>query len=57
MPRAVKDSEPFNVEIYKDAALTQLIARMTDGVIIDATNISPGVLKNVEVTPIDSRVV
>jgi len=51
MPRAVKDSEPFNIAIYKDEELTQLIASMTDGVRIEKANITPGKLTSVSIVP------
>jgi hypothetical protein len=51
MPRAKKDSEPFDIEIYKDNMLTQLIVKMSAGVRILENNISPGPLTDVTLVP------
>lgn len=51
MPRAVKDSEPFNIEIYKDEDLKYLIAEMTDGVRITKKSIKEGPLTGVTIEP------
>jgi hypothetical protein len=56
MPRAVKSSEPFNIQIYKDEELTKLIATMTDGVRIEKTNITPGKLTEVSIVPANPQV-
>lgn len=56
MPRAVKSSEPFNIQIYKDEELTQLIASMTDGVRIEKANITPGKLNDVTIVPANPQV-
>lgn len=51
MPRAKKDSDPFDIEIYKDELLTQLIVKMSAGVRILENNISPGPLTSVTLIP------
>ena len=51
MPRAKKDSDPFDIEIYKDQDLTKLIAKMSAGVRILETNITPGPLTGVTMVP------
>jgi len=51
MPRAVKKSEPFNVEIYKDQSLQQLIVKMSEGVAIDVKNIDAGSFTGLTIKP------
>jgi hypothetical protein len=56
MPRAKKDSDPFDIEIYKDEDLTQLICKMSAGVRILETNITPGKLTGVSLVPGSAQV-
>ena len=56
MPRAKKDSDPFDIEIYKDDQLTKLIVKMSAGVRILESNISPGPLTGVTLTPGSTQV-
>lgn len=51
MPRAIKRSEPFNIEIYKDKALKQLVVQMTEGVSIDVAEIDPGAFTGLVIKP------
>jgi hypothetical protein len=46
----VKNSEPFNIEIFKDAELTQMIIQMSDGVVVPSSKITPGALQNLTMT-------
>lgn len=51
MPRAIKKSEPFNIEIYKDQSLKQLVVQMTEGVSINVANIDAGKILDLGIKP------
>lgn len=53
---AIKDSGNFEIEIYKDQQLTQLIAKLAPGAILPASNVQPGTLTNMKLIPSDYRV-
>lgn len=44
---AMKDSDIFEIEIYKDREMTKLIAVLADGVYISGGSLEPGNLINV----------
>lgn len=56
MPRAKKETEPFDIEIYKDKEMTKKIVEMSVGVRIPAENINPGPLSGMTYVPADDQV-
>lgn len=54
--KAIKDSDDFGLEIYKDEDLTQKIAVMEAGVFVPAATMSPGFLYDLELRPLISTV-
>lgn len=53
---AIKDSGTFGISIYKDLAMTKLIAKLVDGVRITASQLKPGLLSAISIEPDDFRV-
>ena len=53
---AIRDSDQFELEIYKDKELTKLIAVLAPGVIISTDELQPGTLSDVSILPEDLRV-
>lgn len=47
-PNSLKDSETFEIRIYKDQAKTKLIAKLGEGKFLPAANLRPGELRNVK---------
>jgi hypothetical protein len=56
MPRALHNSNPFKIEIFKDQWLTQKIVEMTKGVVIDSNRILPGAIEDALIEPLISEV-
>jgi len=55
-PKAVKDSESFGLEIWKDEDMTMAIAILDDGVKVYSQNLSPGFLTGMKIYPLISTV-
>jgi hypothetical protein len=55
-PKAVKDSESFGLEIWKDEDMTQAIAILDDGVKIYSPTLSPGFLTGMKIYPLITTV-
>ena len=55
-PNSVKDSETFEIKIYKDQAKTKLIAQLEDGKILPAQKLEPGTLLNMTIKPLNTTV-
>jgi len=54
--KAVKDSDDFSLEIWKDEDMTMAIAVLEPGVKIYATSLSPGFLYSLEIYPLITTV-
>lgn len=52
----VKDSDTFEITIYKDKALTQVIAVLAPGSILRASSVVSGILKDLKMYPTDFQV-
>jgi hypothetical protein len=50
-PKALKDSETFEIKIYKDQAKTKLIAELAEGKFLPGANLRPGSLTDVTFSP------
>ena len=47
----LKDSDTFEIKIFKDEAKTMLIAELEDGVVVKAGAIQPGTITGMSITP------
>ena len=47
----LKDSDTFEIKIFKDEAKTMLIAELEDGVVVKAGAIQPGAITGMSITP------
>ena len=55
-PTQVKDSGSFKVEIFKDKALTKKIAYLEQGGFLKATDLQPGWIKKLKISPLNPGV-
>ncbi len=55
-PIAIKTSDVFFVEIYKDEALESMIAKIKSGAYIDASQLQAGVISDMYFKPRDTKV-
>ena len=55
-PLAIKNSGNFYVTVYKDANLSVKIADIIAGVYVEATNLEPGTITDITMTPEDYAV-
>lgn len=54
--KAKKDSQTFELTIYKDKEMTKKIAVLADGNLLSANQVNPGNLTDVTIKPADWRV-
>ena len=55
-PPAIKDSDRFRVEIYKDANLKYMIAKIKSGKYLSLNQLTPGQVTEISFTPRDKKV-
>lgn len=55
-PTQVKDSGSFKVEIFKDKALTKRIAFQEQGGFLKATDLQPGLIEKLKISPLNPGV-